>query len=135
MILMSTRRCGSGDTAALRTSRTRRGVVLRFSNSGSEARVRIGASGHGDSSQESAPCPIECPNGVQLVASKKKKIRLERGMRMARPGLEPGTPRFSVVRSVFTNRLEMPGDQAVWTWCAHRPKDPQILFFPRGFGR
>jgi hypothetical protein len=32
---------------------------------------------------------------------------------MARPGLEPGTPRFSVVRANLSNRAEIPGKQRV----------------------
>ena len=46
-------------------------------------------------SQESARFPIECPNKAQLPSSKKRKSRWNAGLRMARPGLEPGTPRFS----------------------------------------
>src|SRR5215218_746260 len=36
---------------------------------------------------------------------------------MARPGLEPGTPRFSVVRSELSNGLDIPANVAVCTRC------------------
>jgi len=36
---------------------------------------------------------------ARLRPSEKKKSRWYAGLQMARPGLEPGTPRFSVVRS------------------------------------
>ena len=36
---------------------------------------------------------------ARLRPSEKKESRWYAGLQMARPGLEPGTPRFSVVRS------------------------------------
>ena len=39
---------------------------------------------------------------------KRGKSRWNAGLQMARPGLEPGTPRFSVVRSESSNQPETP---------------------------
>jgi hypothetical protein len=55
--------------------------------------------------------PIECPMGVQLAHSGTRKLRRHRGLRVARPGLEPATPRFfsRAVRRV--RRREIPGNE------------------------
>ena len=76
--------------------------------------------------KESGRCPIECPNSAELVASEKKKILLECGIAMARPGLEPGTPRFSVVEQILSNSAESP---AIWWFiypCDHQLNDRKL---------
>ena len=46
------------------------------------------------------PVPNRVPKAAfSLSFPKRRKSRWNAGLRMARPGLEPGTPRFSVVRS------------------------------------
>src|SRR4051794_24645067 len=42
---------------------------------------------------------LPCPSGAQKAAQAKKKALLAGPFEVARPGLEPGTPRFSVVCS------------------------------------
>ena len=52
---------------------------------------------------------------------------------MARPGLEPGTPRFSVVDRNRSNKVESPAIQRVRVVSWRRRESPQFPFFSRGF--
>jgi hypothetical protein len=51
--------------------------------------------------------------GALHEATGKEKSRWNAGLRMARPGLEPGTPRFSVVRYRRSNGAEIPAKSQI----------------------
>jgi hypothetical protein len=51
--------------------------------------------------------------GLSAMPPKRRKSRWNAGSRMARPGLEPGTPRFSVVRSRLSNGRELPANKPI----------------------
>jgi hypothetical protein len=59
---------------------TRWSRVVLISNTGLQPRARTGFAPMPIDDKKSARCPIECPNSAELVASKKKKIRLECGI-------------------------------------------------------
>jgi hypothetical protein len=57
-------------------------------------------------------CPIGCPNADTTGTTPRNgKSHSHAGFRVARPGLEPGTPRFSVVRSKRSNSGELPANK------------------------
>jgi hypothetical protein len=67
--------------------------------------------GSGHPSGHVARSVAQCDAGLRMPES--RKPRAARGFRVARPGLEPGTPRFSVMGPNVSDKAETPGNKRV----------------------
>jgi hypothetical protein len=63
-----------------------------------------------------------------------RAVEITGGSQMARPGLEPGTPRFSVVDQNLSNWRRNPCNCVALVAEPRRTQYPQIAFFYRRFG-
>ena len=78
--------------------------------------------------------PIRYPNdGLSSTLRKAENPAVIGVSEVARPGLEPGTPRFSVVGRNLSNSSEIPAVEQVITTERQR-LDARIAFFSRRFG-
>jgi hypothetical protein len=78
--------------------------------------------------------PFESDSARRSQLPEKGKSRWNAGFRMARPGLEPGTPRFSVVAQTVSNTGERPGIQRFPVVASRRARSAQIAFFLADLG-
>ena len=78
--------------------------------------------------------PLARSRSFRSPAVRQKVADLQGFPAMARPGLEPGTPRFSVVRVSLSNRTKSPAYKRHRTTFLSAQRS-QIPCFPRRFGR
>ena len=76
-----------------------------------------------DANRSNDSCPNRCPDRrgrcqTPLAGESRRYGR----SRMARPGLEPGTPRFSVVRLQLSNQVEIARNSRFWSSPSRRHK-------------
>ena len=119
--------------APCRTERLRPGLVLSSPQQPRKPRITP-ATPHRLGRRPSArQCPIECPNAdATAPLGEMENPAVMRDSAVARPGLEPGTPRFSVVGPNLSNlreSLERQGFRAfggytgMFANCVRSPRD------------
>ena len=78
--------------------------------------------------------PNRVPNERSTRTIRKEKSRWTSGLRMARPGLEPGTPRFSVVDQDSSNTRGTPAFERVLASPSHRLNVRKLRSFRADLG-
>ena len=68
-------------------------------------------------------------SGLGWIHPKTRKSAWNAGLRMARPGLEPGTPRFSVVEQNLSNNGGIPANVRVRAWRWRRSDSRKLRSF------
>ncbi len=123
-------RCGArdrepcSDEHVVRTeSNRRRSRVVFVSNQARKPAPAMGVGSGDDHSQPSASAQSSAQTKAPSHRPKRRKSRWNAGLRMARPGLEPGTPRFSVVGRNPSNNAEKP---AVLRYLDRRDHQPDV---------